>query len=163
MRKSLIAAACIFAPLGASAAHAQIAAVPPIVLPDSSGFDDQDPGAIVESGALAERLKDPALQQSLSTSVAVLGEVLLDLPLAPLADAAARMAGEDAAGVDPDITLRKFAGPDADRVPSELAASLPRMMGALAGALDGAQEITPLLRDLARRVGEAAEGVSPLD
>ncbi len=153
MRKFLIAAACIFSPLGASAAQAQSVDSPAIVLPGESDLDHA-----IESGALADRLKDPALQQTLSTSVAVLGEILLDLPLAPLAEAAAKMAGEDVAGVDPDMTLRNLAGPDADRVPAELAANLPRMMGSLAGALEGAQEITPLLRDLARRVGDAARG-----
>lgn len=157
MRKLLIAAACISAPLGASAAHAQIADAPVIVLPDT-GAADLD--AMARSGELAEKLNDPALQQTLSSSVAVLGEILLDLPLAPLAEAAAKMAGEDDAGVDPDMTLRNLAGPDADRVPAELAANLPRIMGAAAGALEGAQEITPLLRDLARQIGEAARGAS---
>lgn len=114
-----------------------------------------------ETDALAERLSDPAFQQEISGTVAVMSEILLDLPIAPLAEAAAEMAGEDPAEVDPDLTLRQLAGPDAERVPGEIAENLPRIMGSVAGVAEGFSAMLPALREMARRVDAEIERAGP--
>lgn len=103
---------------------------------------------------LAERLADPAQQQALAQTLSTLSQVLLDLPLAPLARAAAQAAGEDPAAVDPQLTLRQMS-PDAERVPDELADRVPQMMGAMAGMAEGMQAMLPALRQMADRMEEA--------
>lgn len=119
------------------------------------------PGDEPVAPEMAQRLADPVFQEQMASTVAVLGEILLDLPVAPLAEAAAQMAGEDPQAVDPDMTLRNLAGPRADDVPQEIARELPRMMGAMAGMAEGLSAMVPALRDLARRVEDQAQEVAP--
>jgi hypothetical protein len=107
-----------------------------------------------EAGRMAERLSDPDYQQQLAETVAVMGEILLDMPLAPMAEALAEMAGDDPASVDPDLTLRK-AAPGAGRVPEEMADRLPRMMDGLAGMASGIDAMLPALRTMAVRMEES--------
>lgn len=103
---------------------------------------------------LVRDLADPARQQALAQTLSTLSHVLLDLPLAPLARAAAQAAGEDPDAVDPQLTLRQMS-PDAERVPGELADRVPQMMGAMAGMAEGMQAMLPALRQMADRMEEA--------
>lgn len=107
-----------------------------------------------ELGPLIETLSDPARQQSLAQTLAVLSEAFLDLPLAPMARAAAQAAGEDPEAIDPDMTLRQIA-PDAERVPEELSARVPEMMGAMAGMAQGMEAMLPALRQMAQRMEQS--------
>lgn len=104
---------------------------------------------------LSEKLSDPVLQDRLAASVAVMGEVLLDLPLAPILEAAAEVAGEDPRDVPPDTTLRHFAGPGAERLPEEVSRELPRMMGTMASMAGGMEAMVPALREIADRMRDA--------
>ena len=112
---------------------------------------------LAERGALSDietTLVDPAKQEEIAATLRVLGEVLLDMPLAPLADAVEQMTGETMADVTPNTTLRSIA-PEASRVPEELERQTPRAMEAM-GALTGALEtMLPALRDMADRLEEA--------
>ena len=107
------------------------------------------------SSKLAEKLGDPATQKALAQSVRVMGEILLDMPLAPLADAAARMAGEDGADVDPDATLRNLAGPDAADMPQQIEEKLPQMMGAASAMAGSLETMLPVLRQMAAQMQNA--------
>ena len=107
-----------------------------------------------ELAPLIETLSDPARQQSLAQTLAVLSEAFLDLPLAPMARAAAQAAGEDPEAIDPDMTLRQIA-PDAERVPEELSARVPEMMGAMAGMAQGMEAMLPALRQMAERMEQS--------
>ena len=109
---------------------------------------------------LIERLDDPATQQQLAGMTATMGEVLLDMPLAPMARAAAQMAGKDAEDIPDDMTLRQIAGPDADGVPGEIAQRLPQMMGAMASMAKGLDSMVPLLRDMAAQMQSSIEEAS---
>lgn len=124
-----------------------------------SGIDDQ---VETDLAPMAERLGDPETQQRLSETIGVLGEMLLDLPLAPLAQAVAQAAGEDADTVDPDMTLRKVA-PETSDIPRELATNVPRTMDALAGMLDGFQAMLPALRDMADRLDKTLQSPTSRD
>ena len=107
-----------------------------------------------EAGRIAERLSDPDYQQQLAETAAVMGEILLDMPLAPMAEVVAEMTGKDPATVDPDLTLRR-AAPGADRVPEEMADKLPRMMDGMAGMASGIDAMLPALRTMAERMQES--------
>ena len=56
---------------------------------------------------LGEQMHDPERQRDMALMLRAMTEVLLDMPIAPLAEAAAEMAGEDARPIDPDMTLRQ--------------------------------------------------------
>ena len=107
---------------------------------------------------LEETLSDPVRQQELAGTARVLGEILLDLPLAPilqpLADVAGEIADEDIEPVDPDATLRRMV-PDASDMPERIEEALPRAMDRLAGASGAFADLLPALRDMADRLREA--------
>ena len=103
---------------------------------------------------MADEMRDPERQRDMALMLQTMTEVLLDLPIAPLAKAAADMAGEKAEEIDPDLTLRKVA-PDAGRLSEEVAVVVPRAMQAMGGLAEGLSEMTPALRDMARRLREA--------
>lgn len=103
---------------------------------------------------MAVALSDPARQQALAETLAVLSEVLLDLPLAPIIEPLAEAAGEDPGGIDPDTTLRSIA-PGADDVSEEIRENLPQAMDRLAKVSGGLAAMVPALRAMADRIEEA--------
>ena len=119
---------------------------------------DPDPALGKTAAAMADRMSDPAIQQELAFTLSTLSQVLLDLPIAPLAKAAADMAGENAPAVDPQMTLRKVA-PKADKVPQVIERELPLAMEQMAGMAGGIEEMMPALRDFAQQMGLAFEGI----
>ena len=100
---------------------------------------------------MAGELRDPDRQRETAMLVQTMAEILLDLPIAPLAQAAAEMAGEKAEAIDPNLTLRKVA-PDAGRVSEGLAVAVPRAMEAMGAMSEGAERMKPALRDMAERL-----------
>lgn len=120
-------------------------------------YDAPEAGAAPEAlplADMAEEMRDPERQRDMALMLQTMTEVLLDLPIAPLAKAAADMAGEKAEEIDPDLTLRKVA-PDAGRLSEEVAVVVPRAMQAMGGLAEGLSEMTPALREMARRMREA--------
>lgn len=110
-----------------------------------------------ETTAEVERtLGDPAMQEAVAEGMAAASEALLDVPLAPLAKAVARAAGEDPEDVDPDMTLRSTS-PGAQDVPARVREELPRVMGTMAGMAGGMGAMVPALREMAERMREAVE------
>lgn len=133
---------------------AALSAAAPLPALAQGALSDED---VEQSAArISEKLSDPATQEQLSQSLAVMSEVLLDLPLAPFMRSVAEMAGEDPEAVDPDLTLRQMS-PEAERVPREIADKLPRMMGAMAGMTEGFGAMMPALREMAARMQAAIE------
>lgn len=107
---------------------------------------------------LSDSLSDPVRQQQLADTLAVLTEVLLDLPLAPLveplAEATADIAGEEPRPVDPDMTLRRMA-PGAGRLSGEIQDKLPRAMDAMARLSESFSVMLPALREMGERMKDA--------
>ncbi len=115
-------------------------------------------GAPAEGEPLSEMqatLADPAKQQRIAATLRVLGEVLLDMPLAPLADMAERITGEAMPDVSPHTTLRSMA-PEASRLPEQLKRGTPRAMAAMGEMTQALEALLPALRDMANRLDEAA-------
>lgn len=107
-----------------------------------------------ELGPVIESLSDPERQQAMAQTLSTLSQMLLDLPLAPMARAVAQAAGEDPDLVDPQMTLRHLS-PDAERVPEELSDRVPEMMGAMAGMAQGMEAMLPALRQMAERMEQS--------
>lgn len=146
MGKYLFSMVMLGAILSPAPALAQIESVDPDTL-----LNDADGETTVELG---EKLADPAMQEQVATTVAVMSEILLDLPLAPLAKSLAEAGVESAERIPQDTTLRKLA-PGAERVPEELAENLPRMMNAMAALSKGLEEMRPAIEEMADRMKEA--------
>ena len=105
---------------------------------------------------MAEQMRDPERQRDMALMLQAMTEVLLDMPIAPLAEAVAEMAGEQAEKVDPDLTLRKLA-PDAGRVSDGVAVVVPRAMQAMGAMAEGAEEMKPALRSMMARMRDIME------
>lgn len=103
---------------------------------------------------MADRMSDSQHQREMALMLQTMTEVLLDIPIAPLAQAAADMAGEEAAEVNPDLTLRKMA-PGAGRVSEEIGRNAPRAMEAMAGMAKGFAAMAPALEEMAERMRDA--------
>lgn len=112
-----------------------------------------------EDAPLAEMsrvLSDRETQQRLAATVEVLAQALLDMPLAPLAEAAAKAGGRDPETVDPDMTVRKMA-PDAERATEEISEELPEAMDRLATMTGALETMLPALQDMAERMKDTLE------
>lgn len=107
-----------------------------------------------DAAQMAERLSDPAMQARLATTLATLSQVLLDLPIAPLAQAVEDAAGEDLGYIAPDATLRSMA-PEAEAIPEVVERELPRAMDRMAGMAGAVEAMAPVLREAARAMEEA--------
>ncbi|MAH15808.1 MAG: hypothetical protein CMN65_08780 [Sphingomonadaceae bacterium] len=100
---------------------------------------------------LGEQMRDPAYQRDMALMLQAMTEVLLDMPVAPLAQAAAEMADKEVRDIDPDLTLRRMV-PQADRAGEEVARVVPRAMQAAGSMAEGLAAMTPLLRNMAARM-----------
>lgn len=104
-----------------------------------------------DSPRIAEQLGDPLVQDTLASSIAIMGRVLMDMNVAPMMQALAKATGDDPRYVDPDTTVGDLAGPDARYLPEDMAMRVPEVMGAMAGMAEGMEEMVPALRDMAEQ------------
>jgi len=107
---------------------------------------------------LADELNDPARQAEIAAMVETMSAVMLEMPVAPLLRAKAQIEGGDSEAVDPDLTVRDLAGPEAEDAPREIATRLPQMMGALAVLAVSLEQMLPQLRamgDVLAQPGDA--------
>lgn len=108
-----------------------------------------------DMSALTQSLADPVLQDQAAGMASLLMSVLLEMPVAPLMQATAEMAGEDPEAIDPDLRLADLAGEDAGRIPGELAQHVPKMMGAM-GTMAGAfEKMLPQMREMAETMSKS--------
>jgi len=139
-----------------AAAQAQLPPEHPAERPPEHPAAPADGAVHAGEPPLSQQLRDPAMQESLAATVAVLGEVLLDLPLAPIVEPMAEAAGRDPASVDPDLTLRKMR-PEAGEIPARAAQELPRALDRAAAMAGTVETVRPILADMAGRLMEALE------
>ena len=99
-----------------------------------------------DAAQLAEQLRDPATQAQIAAMVETMSAVMLDMNVAPMLRAKAKIEGSDPEAVDPNLTVRDLAGPEAEDAPRELAVRLPQMMGALATLAVSLEQMLPQLR-----------------
>ena len=110
-----------------------------------------------DAADLAKDLADPDLQAEVAVMAQTMATAMLDMKVGPLARAAAEMEGKNPEAVDPDMTVRDVAGPDAADAPREIAVRVPQMMGAMATLAVAFEQILPQLR----AIGEQAERSLP--
>ena len=125
---------------------------------DAADYDDAeyaepeiDP-ADLES--LSATLSDPETQAKLAVMMRALTGMMMDMKVAPIARAAAEMAGEDTEAIDPDTTLREYAGEEAEDMPDRVQEELPAMLERMAGMTGLFENMIPLLREMAAGMGE---------
>lgn len=126
----------------------------PLVLPTPAMAQDAGAAPEIPLAEMADRMRDGDHQRDMALMLQAMTEVLLDMPIAPLAQAAADMAGEKAEDIDPDLTLRRIA-PDAGRMSDQVARNVPRAMEAAGTMAEGMATLTPVLRDMAARMRAA--------
>jgi hypothetical protein len=110
-----------------------------------------------EAARLAEAMRDPAAQQATAVAARALSEALLNIRVAPLLEAIETAEGAPPGTVDPNLTLRDYAGPEAERVPEEVSRRLPAMMGALGNMTGALETMLPQLRETARIMREEVD------
>lgn len=107
---------------------------------------------------LSETLSDPAKQQQIANTLAVLSEVILDLPLAPIVEPLSRAAGditgEEAEPVDPNMTLRRMR-PEVSDLPAEITDKVPQAMNGMAAMSESLSALLPALRTMAEQLKTA--------
>lgn len=128
---------------------ATAAALLAISLPSHALAQDAGEG---ELSPVIESMSDPATQEQTALMAAMLVGALMEMPVGPLAEAAATMAGKDAPAIDPDARVRDLVGPEAGRAPEVIAERLPEMMEAMAGMAGALEQMLPQLRELAERL-----------
>ena len=109
-----------------------------------------------DAAGLAEELRDPARQAQMAAMVEAMTAIMLDMHVAPLLRAQAEIEGGDPEAVDPDLTVRDLAGPEAENAPREIAVRLPQMMGALAALAVSLEQMLPELRAVGDRLAAPA-------
>lgn len=128
-----------------------------VAAPAAAQRIDLPPAPEADTRALdrvADALSDPARQAELAGTLAVMAEILLDLPLAPMLEPLAEIAGNDAPRVDRDATLRKIA-PGAGAVSGQIQDKLPKAMDSMASMSGAMASMMPALRDMAARLEKA--------
>lgn len=110
-----------------------------------------------------DQLSDPRTQQAMAGAMAAMTEALLDIKIAPFINAMERMGGASGARksdrhIDRDATLGDMAGPDARRMPREVARKMPQMMGAAAGMAGAVEAMLPQLAAMGAVMAERMRG-----
>ena len=113
-----------------------------------------------QGGQVAEVLANPGTQQAMAGAMAAMTEALLDMKVGPFARAMEGM--DDATGnrraarrIDYDATLGDLAGPEARRMPRQVARKLPQMMGAMAGMAGAMEAVLPQLEAMGEKMKDA--------
>ena len=117
---------------------------------------------------VTQKLADPRLQRSIAGALAALTEALMDIKVAPFANAMAQIeaVGENSGAngrrgaklarqMDPNTTLRDLAGPGGANISSEIDHKLPQMMTALSGMSGAVETVLPQLEEIAKRVEQS--------
>lgn len=113
-----------------------------------------------DAARIAEELADPAQQAEVAALAQTMAAILLEMNIAPLASAAAEMEGKDPEAIDPDLTVRDLAGPEAADAPRELAVRVPQMMGALATLAVAMEAMLPQLRAMGEQMAGPVGGTA---
>ena len=106
---------------------------------------------------LGETLRDTAAQQGMAAAFRAMTEALLDLRIAPFLGAIEAIEGRDPAEVDPELSLRDYAGPESERLPREMERRLPSLMDAAGGLAGAFEQALPALAAAAERARQSLD------
>lgn len=127
------------------------AGVAAIALAPASAWAQDD-----RASEAADKLSDPQAQLAASAALAAMAEAVLNIDIAPFARAVAAAGGGGALrDLPPDARLRDLAGPQAERMPREIARTVPRAMGSAAEMAGALEDMLPQLKATARRMKDA--------
>lgn len=105
---------------------------------------------------MSEKLADPEFQDHAAMMSSALVNVLLELPVGPMAEAMNDATGGRSPKVDPDARVRDLA-PGADELPTQISENLPRAMNMMSGMAKGVDAMLPALLDMADQMRGAME------
>lgn len=108
-----------------------------------------------EAGDLAERLNDPATQYAVAGMLSAMSKAVLDMRIAPFAEAMEGMNGRPMRDLPPDATVGDVSGLTQDRVRSKLIEHVPPMMSAMGGMAAALEDMLPELEAMAERMKDA--------
>jgi hypothetical protein len=100
---------------------------------------------------LSEKLADPAFQGQAAIMGEVLVQMMLELPVGPMADAMSKATDGRSPTIDPDAKLRDVA-PDAERLQGQVADKLPLAMEKMSSMASGMEAMLPALMTMADRM-----------
>lgn len=107
-------------------------------------------------------LSDPAMQHRMGDMLAALTGALMDLDVAPLANAVDQAQGtHQAKRYRKGMKLGDLAGPEARNVPEQVRRAAPQVMGQMAGMADAMQAMLPQLEAMGDKLKGAMGGVLP--
>ncbi len=129
------------------------AALAALVLPAAA--QAKEAPAVAPLADLAAGLRDSQSQRETALMLRAMTEVVLDLPIAPLAEIVAEAAGEPAPAIDPDLTLRKMA-PGSSRIGEQIERHLPRAMATLGSLAEALAALAPSVAGMAGQMNESS-------
>lgn len=131
---------------------ASLLAVPTLCLA-ASATSAQSPAA-----RIAEKMQDPATQKAMTAAVKAMAEAMLDIEMAPFRKAMEAAGGtKRAAEIDEHETVRDMAGPNAGKLPDEMAKRVPATMGAMGKMAGLFETMLPQMAEMAEDMGAAVE------
>ena len=111
---------------------------------------------------MAEKLSDPEMQRTLAAGLAMMSDVLLDMPLAPVIAPLAEATGQDISDIPPDASLRDLA-PESGDIARRIERDMPRAMDRMADMSAAFAAMMPALADMAKTMeGAMADAVGEL-
>ena len=106
----------------------------------------------------ADELSDPARQDALAGGLAAMSEALLELRVGSILRAIDRSEYPDnPADIDSETRLGDIAGPEARRIPDEMAARVPEVMDTMGAVAGEMAALRPELEAMARRMERAID------
>ncbi|PLK26885.1 hypothetical protein [Novosphingobium sp. TH158] len=106
---------------------------------------------------IAEKLSDPMLQAQVSSMVALISEMVMDMKVGPLARAMGEWGDKSMRDIPDDARLRDLAGPEMRDMPRQVAREMPRAMNSMGRAAGALEEMLPEFDRMADQMRRAIE------
>ncbi len=115
--------------------------------------DQQHTGG--KAAEIAEKLNDPMTQYALAGMLSAMSKAVLEMPVAPMIDAAGKASGGRLGKLPRDARLGDLAGADHDKLREQIVEHVPRAMAAMGALATAAEAMKPELERMARTMRES--------
>ncbi len=114
-----------------------------------------EPASAGKAAEIADKLNDPMTQYAFAGMLSAMSKALLEMPVAPMVDAAEKASGRRLGNLPRDARLGDLAGTDQDRVREQIVEHVPRAMAAMGALATAAQAMAPELERMARTMRDS--------
>lgn len=111
--------------------------------------------AATRADEVAAKLNDPMTQYAVAGMLSAMAKSLLEMPVAPIADAVEQASGKRVGNLPRDARVADLAGTDHERVREQIVTHVPRAMSALGAFAISAQAMAPEFERMARQLRES--------